>query len=250
MASSVVAALPSLASRLSIKSRLRVNASRFLKSSLFSTFLSSAALATIFMSIRNDRTLSFLVAGSICARLGPSSSSANARSLWRISAPLTLASTGLASCARTGRPACRTSARQPIAAAEARPRRRPVFVSGNEEVMENPYLLKMGLFGAAGHSPNRTALATRKVCQNDEILDSLVTLFRGREAAGTSLPQPLQELQIGGPRAPLTRLWPSHISAKPKSMAIALGCVLAVEPWIAQFPFIWRMLPDRGRRRN
>src|SRR6266566_1792401 len=227
MASSLVAALPSLASRLSIKSRLRVNASRFLKSSLFSTFLSSAALATIFMSIRNDSTLSFLVAGSICARLGP-----------------------FASSARTGRPASNTTARQPVTAAEARPRRRPVFVSGNEEVMENPYLLKMGLFGAAGHSPNRTALATRKVCQNDEILDSLVTLFRGREAAGTSLPQPLQELQIGGPRAPLTRLWPSHISAKPKSMAIALGCVLAVEPWIAQFPFIWRMLPDRGRRRN
>src|SRR6266699_2324565 len=189
MASSVVAALPSLASRLSIKSRLRVNASRFLKSSLFSTFLSSATLATIFMSIRNDSTLSFLVAGSICARLGPSSSSARARSLWRISA-------------RTGRPASNTTARQPVTAAEARPRRRPVFVSGNEEVMENPYLLKMGLFGAAGHSPNRTALATRKVCQNDEILDSLVTLFRGREAAGTSLPQPLQELQIGGPRAP------------------------------------------------
>jgi hypothetical protein len=37
--------------------------------------------------------------------------------------------------------------------------------------MENPYLLKMGLFGAAGHSPNHVALATRKTCQNDEILD-------------------------------------------------------------------------------
>jgi hypothetical protein len=60
--------------------------------------------------------------------------------------------------------------------------------------MENPYLLKMGLFGAAGHSPNHVALATRKVCQNDEFLDGL---------------------------APLTRLWPSHISAKPKSMARA-----------------------------
>ena len=84
MASSVVAALPSVASRLSIKSRLRVNASRFLKSSLFSTFLSSAALATIFMSIRKASTFSFFVAGSICARLGPSSSSAKVRSLWRI----------------------------------------------------------------------------------------------------------------------------------------------------------------------
>src|SRR5204863_4262969 len=41
-----------------------------------SIFLSSAALATIFMSIRNASTFSFLVAGSICARLGPSSSSA------------------------------------------------------------------------------------------------------------------------------------------------------------------------------
>jgi hypothetical protein len=37
-------------------------------------------------------------------------------------------------------------------------------------------------------------LATRKVCQNDEILDSFT---------------------------PLTSLCPSHISAKPKSMAIA-----------------------------
>jgi hypothetical protein len=42
--------------------------------------------------------------------------------------------------------------------------------------------------------------------------------------------------------APLTSLWPSHISAKPKSMAIArFCCVLAVEPWIAQFPLIWRI---------
>jgi hypothetical protein len=60
--------------------------------------------------------------------------------------------------------------------------------------MENPYHLKMGLFGAAGHSPNHVALATRKVCQNDE--------FRDRST-------------------PLTSLCPSHISAKPKSMAIA-----------------------------
>jgi hypothetical protein len=42
--------------------------------------------------------------------------------------------------------------------------------------MENPYLLKMGLFGAAGHSPNHVTLATRKVCQNDEILDSFAPL--------------------------------------------------------------------------
>ena len=153
MASSVVAALPSVASRLSISSRLRVNASRFLKSSLFSTFLSSAALATIFMSIRKASTFSRLVEGSICARLGPSSSSARARSLWRISAPLTLASTGLASCARTGRAASSTMARAPVTAAEARPRRRPGFISGNEEVMENPYLQRWGCSGRRDTRP-------------------------------------------------------------------------------------------------
>jgi hypothetical protein len=72
--------------------------------------------------------------------------------------------------------------------------------------MENPYQ-KIGLLGAAGQSPNHAALATRKVCQNDEILDSF---------------------------APLTSLWPSHISAKPGRWRWrAFGCVLAVEPWIA-----------------
>jgi hypothetical protein len=40
--------------------------------------------------------------------------------------------------------------------------------------MENPYIqshmaVAAGLSGAARHSPNRAALATRKVCQNDEI---------------------------------------------------------------------------------
>jgi hypothetical protein len=76
-------------------------------------------------------------------------------------------------------------------------------------------ILKDGLFGAAGHSPNHVALATRKVCQNDEILDRF---------------------------APLTSLWPSHISAKPKSMAMAyLAAFLAIEPWIVEFPLIWRM---------
>jgi hypothetical protein len=97
--------------------------------------------------------------------------------------------------------------------------------------MENPYLLKMGLFGAAGHSPNHVTLATRKVCQNDEILDrgvphfpKFVTHLRHPltrtsetngahpkipgpraayrfEAAGMSVLQPLQGLQIGGPGA-------------------------------------------------
>src|SRR3954469_5168525 len=150
MASSVVTALPSVASRLSIKRRLRVKARRLLKSSEFSTFLSSAALATILRSIRKASTLSFLVAGSICARLGPSSSSASATSLWRISTPLTLARTGL-SWARTGEEAARTAARQPVTAKEAneeaRPKRRPVFVSGNGKVMQNPCLEEGGAKG-------------------------------------------------------------------------------------------------------
>jgi hypothetical protein len=77
------------------------------------------------------------------------------------------------------------------------------------------------LFGAAGHSPNQGTLATRKVCQNDEFLDTF---------------------------APLTRLGPGHISAGPKSVAMALISLafLAVEPWIAEFPLIWRTHPDRA----
>jgi hypothetical protein len=59
--------------------------------------------------------------------------------------------------------------------------------------MENPYQTT-GRSGAAGHSPNHVALATRKTCQNDEILDGF---------------------------APLTRLWPSHISPESKPMAMA-----------------------------
>jgi hypothetical protein len=63
--------------------------------------------------------------------------------------------------------------------------------------MENPY--QRWLFGAAGHSPNHAALATRKTCQNDEILDSF---------------------------APLTSLWLSHISAKPgRWRERVFGCV-------------------------
>jgi hypothetical protein len=49
--------------------------------------------------------------------------------------------------------------------------------------MENPYLESRGvaqerqaLFWAAGQSPNRMALATRKVCQNDEFLDTFPAL--------------------------------------------------------------------------
>jgi hypothetical protein len=86
--------------------------------------------------------------------------------------------------------------------------------------MENPYLSKMGLFGAAGHSPNHVVLATRKVCQNDEILDRL---------------------------AALTSLWHSHISPRLGQWRWrAFGCVLAIEPRIAQFPLIGRMRPGSG----
>src|SRR3954451_9974159 len=143
MFSSVVAALPSTASRLSINNRLRAKARRVLKSSRSAIFLSSASLETIFMSIRKGSTLFFLVAGSICARLGPSSSSASATSLARISAPLTLASTGLASSARSGRPASRATATQPATAVEAR----PSFLRDDKEVMENPYLQSPDLQG-------------------------------------------------------------------------------------------------------
>jgi hypothetical protein len=48
----------------------------------------------------------------------------------------------------------------------------------------------MGLFEAAGHSPNRATLATRKVCQNDEILDSFTTPFRPFRAVDKALSQP------------------------------------------------------------
>src|SRR6266404_533090 len=214
MASSVVAALPSLASRLSINSRLRVNASRFLKSSPFSIFLSSAALATIFMSIRNDSTFSFLVAGSICARLGPSSSSARATSLWRISAPLTLASTGLSS-ARAGRPktgaTARTAARQPVTAREAKPKRRPVFVSGNGEVMQNP-CLEDGILKAAGHSPNHGALATRKVCQNDEFPDRPAPQIGATSHVDKPLTQPyLCAIVSTAIALVLLRFWPLNL---------------------------------------
>ena len=207
MASSVVAALPSVASRLSISRRLRVKARRFLNSSVFSTFLSSAALATIFMSIRNASTLSFLVAGSICARLGPSSSSASATSLWRISAPLTLASTGLSSAREPAgrRPEPRPGSRQ-------RPGR-PGRSAGRFSFPGTRWswkilILKKGTLEAAGHSPNHAGLATRKVCQNDEFLDIL--------------------------RQPLTTPWPSHISAGPLDGDSAyFAAFFAVEPWIA-----------------
>jgi hypothetical protein len=39
--------------------------------------------------------------------------------------------------------------------------------------MDNPYLLENGAVRGAGQSPNRAALATRKLGQNHEIPDSL-----------------------------------------------------------------------------
>src|ERR1700722_19816459 len=108
----------------------------------------------------------------------------------------------------------------------------------------------MGLFGAAGHSPNQVALATRKVCQNDEILErQAACLSNSRSIAahsgrdfGNQGPRinkdrgSQRHCSMSGPsngRAataagasnrwrlpPLTSLWASHISAKPESMAI------------------------------
>src|SRR3954447_16252501 len=78
----------------------------------------------------------------------------------------------------------------------------------------------MGLFWAAGHSPNHAALATRKTCQNDEFLDSF---------------------------APLTTLWASHISPRRSNgyRVISLA-LLAVEPLIAQLPLMTRTLRGPG----
>jgi hypothetical protein len=78
----------------------------------------------------------------------------------------------------------------------------------------------VGLFGAAGHSPNHAALATRKTCQNDEIPDSF---------------------------APLTSLYASHISPRRSSgYRVILLALLAVEPRIAELPLMMRKLPRIG----
>jgi hypothetical protein len=80
--------------------------------------------------------------------------------------------------------------------------------------------LKMGAAKAAGHSPNHAALATRKVCQNDEFLDIW---------------------------AALTRPGPSHISAGSYGGDSAyFAALFAVEPRIAEFPLIRRMTPGPG----
>ena len=189
-----------------------MKARRFLNSSLSATFLSSAALATSFMSIRNDSTLSSLVAGSICARLGPSSSSASVTSLLRISAPFTLASTGLASSAARAGATSRDNARLP-ARAVARPKRRPVFVTGNDVVMENPCLGRGGSRGVAsgrrGHSPNRDALATRKVCQFREIGDRFGADVPVSGAVDNVPPQPyLSPIAARAIALILLRFWP------------------------------------------
>jgi hypothetical protein len=89
----------------------------------------------------------------------------------------------------------------------------------------------MGLFEAAGHSPNHVALATRKVCQNDEILDSFATPFRPFRAVDKAPTQPYL--------CP-TGQWRWRL----------FGGALVVEPWIAEFPLIWRMFPDRGGSRD
>jgi hypothetical protein len=91
-------------------------------------------------------------------------------------------------------------------------------------VMENPYLQSRrdGGSRAAGHSPNHAALATRKTCQNHEFADSF---------------------------APLTTLGAGHICPQRCSGYRVISLALsAVEPRIAEFPLIWRTLPDRGWR--
>jgi hypothetical protein len=78
--------------------------------------------------------------------------------------------------------------------------------------MENPYA-KKGLLGRRGHSPNRTALATRKVCQNDEILDGMASRGSLKSVARTAVDKPLAQpyLSEAGPMAMTLislRFWP------------------------------------------
>jgi hypothetical protein len=61
-------------------------------------------------------------------------------SLCRISAPLTLATTGFASCAKTGWAAIRTIARHPVATVENRLKRTAAVVRVGEAIMDNPFL--------------------------------------------------------------------------------------------------------------
>src|SRR6185437_6179503 len=146
--------------------------------------------------------------GSICARLGPNSSSASVRSLWRISAPFTLASTGLASSARSGRLANKAIASTPVAAAKRTCA--PRFASDDEVVMENPYLqsrmaVAAGPFKTARHSPNRVALATRKVCQNDEFPERRAMGVGPRQSPANASIGPFAATVVNADCAPLLK---------------------------------------------
>jgi hypothetical protein len=69
----------------------------------------------------------------------------------------------------------------------------------------------MGLFEAAGHSPNRVALATRKTCQNDEILDSFATPIRPFRAVDKAPTQPYLCETGNGDGAVWLRFWPLNL---------------------------------------
>jgi hypothetical protein len=94
--------------------------------------------------------------------------------------------------------------------------------------MENPSLFGMGPIWRGGHSPNRLPLATRK---SGEIMNSTIAFA------------PVPAI-LGGVDKALADPYLCGIV----SMAIALYLLtfLAVEPRIADFPLIWRTLPDRG----
>jgi len=130
-----------------------------------------------------------------------------------------LASTGFASSARSGTPANRTARDSP----SRRRRRGPGagrFRFRNEVVMEIPYLQCWAVRGGGTLAQSCGLGNAKSLSNDDEILDSF---------------------------APLTRLWPSHISANPVNGDSAyLAAVFGREPWIAEFPLIWRMLPKSG----
>jgi len=64
------------------------------------------------------------------------------------------------------------------------------------------------MFGAAGHSPNHSALATRKLCQNDEFSDI--------RPAFVGSPPVLRFERRGDPEKPgQSQVWPKLTSPKP-----------------------------------
>jgi hypothetical protein len=73
----------------------------------------------------------------------------------------------------------------------------------------------MGLFRAAGHSPNRLALATRKVCQNDEFRAGFAAVDKARTGPY------LCENRVSRDGAFGLRFWPMNLR-------------------FAEFPLIWR----------